>query len=819
MTNTLTTFAPCHAFTNISSITLCSSPCKSQMPPMWQALTSGETNFPAMSKRVKKALRLLLPHPIKVKKEMEKLDPVTQVPMLNTDGKVITEEVEVKIPLYRVVSVFDVAQTEGKPLPELASNLTGDVKHYEFFMEALSRSAPVPIFFEKMDTDTDGYFSSQNQKIAIREGMSEVQTVSALIHEITHSTLHDRTKQQAEVAQLSENTEQPKPKDRRTEEVEAESISFAVCQYYGIQTGENSFGYIATWSKDKELPELKASLETINKTASGLIEDIDRNFSEIIKEKGINITPEPLAYAVGELYFSIQETEGGYDYSIYDKDYILLDGGVYDNPDISIYEAMDIIVEDDPVNGIAALKDRANAKQINYEELTEKADAAFQERVNLTPIGINSSHIKVEGHIGAWYAIDSTQMEGKDYFLLEHEDYGDEAACLIVTPQGEVVLDDVWNGFGDLEEHFATTITSENTEPITEGLSYPLPDPDMSLADRNTYGYLDDEMLPLSQARAVALFEQDLTVYLLYEDNTEAMAFDREDIDNHNGIFGMERADWIALHDFEEIKGDGKLSPEIREQLFMESSYDTYAIYQLKDDDETRDYRFEGLERLQTSGLSVEHEHYELVYTAPLADFNENKAAALEHLYEQFNLNHPADFKGHSMSVSDIVALKVGGTVSSHYVDSIGFTELPQFFELTPLMPDDFLVGERIDTPWGSFSLTSMTREQMSVAGYGFHHSSDDGAYHIMGNGTRAFAIRNEDNPLRTAELSTEQNYNQIDGVLNNQPTVAELEKDAKSGKPISLMDLLDATRRGQKANPPQKKEKIAPPKGAEMEL
>jgi len=148
-------------------------------------------------------------------------------------------------------------------------------------------------------------------------------------------------------------------------------------------------------------------------------------------------------------------------------------------------------------------------------------------------------------------------------------------------------------------------------------LSYPLPDPDMSLSDRNAYGYLDDEMLPLSQERAAELFEQDLTVYLLYEDNTEAMAFNREDIDNHNGIFGIERADWIALQDFEEIKGDGKLSPEIREQLFMESSHDTYAIYQLIDGDETRNYRFEGL-------VSVEHEHYELIYTAPLADFNEN---------------------------------------------------------------------------------------------------------------------------------------------------------------------------------------------------
>ena len=772
-------------------------------------------------KKGERSIKIIAPTPYKIKKEMEKLDPITQAPMLNADGKVVTEEVEVKIPMYKVVSVFDVAQTEGKPLPELASNLSGNVKQYELFMEALYRSAPVPVSFEKMDTDTDGYFSSQNQKICIREGMSEVQTVSALIHEIAHSKLHDRAKQQAEAAQLNENAEPPKAKDRRTEEVEAESISYAVCQYYGIQTGENSFGYIATWSNDKELPELRASLETINKTASALITDIDRNFAEIVKEKGIDLTPEYLAYEVGELYFSIQETEGGYDYSIYDKDYNLLDGGVYDNPDISIYEAMDSIVEDDPVNGIAALKDRTNAKQIDYDELTEKADAAWQQSIppaqNENLITKFSAEVGIEGHIGTWYVIDDTQIDGKDYFLLEHTTYGDESACIIVNPQGEVILDDVWNGFGDLEEHFASVITHDNSEPITEELSYPLPDPDMSLADRNAYGYLDDEMLPLSQARAAELFEQDLTVYLLYEDNTEAMAFDREDIDNHNGIFGIEKADWLVLQDFEELKGDGKLSPETKEQLFMESTEDAFAIYQLKDGEELRDYRFEGLDWINSKGLTVERDNYNFIYTEPFTKYAAQRDR-LEEIWERFNNDHPADFKGHSLSVSDIVAIRQSGIVTYHYCDSFDFAELPKFVEPAPLVPDAFLTGERIDTPRGRFSLTTMTREQMEAAGYGFHHSSDDGAYHIMGNGTRAFAIRNEDNPLRTAELSTEQNYNQIDGIINNQPTVAELEKDAKSGKPISLMDLLDATRREQKANPQEKKEKTAPSKGAEME-
>ena len=360
---------------------------------------------------------------------------------------------------------------------------------------------------------------------------------------------------------------------------------------------------------------------------------------------------------------------------------------------------------------------------------------------------------------------------------------------------------------------------------------YPLPDPDISIADRNSYGYLNDEMLPLSQERAAELFEQDLTVYMLYEDDTEAMAFEREDIDNHSGLFGIEKNDWTALQDYEELKGDGRLSPEIQEQLFLESTKDAFAIYQLKSGEEYRDYRFEGLERLQNAGLEVTHENYDFIYTASLSDFNGSVNNTLNQLYEQFNINHPTGFTGHSLSVSDIIVLKIDDVVSSHYVDSFGFQELPQFLEPALLVPDHFLTGERIDTPRGSFSLTSMTREQMAAAGYGYHHSSDDGKYHIMGNGTRAFAIKNEDSYLRTAEISTEQNFNKIDGILNNQPTVAELEETVKSGGTISLLDLANAVQAEKrekrtsvveqlKSKPLQEKEKSkkAPSVDAEME-
>ena len=234
-----------------------------------------------------KGIKIIAPTPVKRKIEKKKLDPDTKMPLMDTDGKVIIEEVEVKIPMYKVVSVFDVSQTEGSPLPTLVHSLTGSVGQYEFFLEALKRSSPVPIAFENMNPSTDGYFSEKDQRIAIRSGMGEAQTVCAAIHEITHAKLHNYV---CPNAQDAETANTPKPKDRRTEEVEAESVSYAVCQYYGIETAENSFGYIASWSKGKELNELRASLETINETASCLISDIDHCFTALNKEYGIALT-------------------------------------------------------------------------------------------------------------------------------------------------------------------------------------------------------------------------------------------------------------------------------------------------------------------------------------------------------------------------------------------------------------------------------------------------------------------------------------------------------------------------------------------------
>ena len=696
-------------------------------------------------KKGEKGIKIIAPTPYKIKEQREKLDPQTKAPLLDASGKVQTEEVEVQIPMYRVVSVFDVSQTYGEPLPTLASNLTGNVEQFEIFMEAIKRTAPVPIEIKPMSNTTDGYYHTEEKRIAIREGMSEVQTVSAGIHEVAHSLLHNKEAEKELQAQQDENAPPVKPKDRNTEEVEAESISFAVCSYYGIQTSENSFGYIASWSKGKELSELRASLETINKTSSELISGIDTHFAEIVKERGIDLTAE------------------------------------------------------------TALPEQV--PDPNKGQITE-----------------DGYNIEVDGHIGTWYVIDTEIVNGAKYFLLEHEKHGDGAACVIVDSDGKLALDDVWNGFDDLKEHFESKAAGEQRIDEPVGHDYPMPDHTVSIDDRNAYGYTADELLPLSKERAAELWEQDLPVFILYPDNTEAMIFDVEEMKEHDGLFGIETADWQAFHNRDKEK-DHLLPHEVEAQ-FLEQTPNAFAIYQLKGGEDLRDYRFERMDWLISHGLTVDRANYELVYTAPLSDFNGDKDHALNKLYEQFNINHPSDFQGHSLSVSDIVALKVDDIVSSYYVDSFGFKELPQFLEPAPLVPDNFVTGERIDTPRGSFFLTTMTKEQMEQAGYGYHHSSDNGAYLIMGNGTRAFAIRNEDNPLHTAELSTEQNYNQIDGILNNQPTVAQLEQDAKSGKPISLMDLHDAIRREEKQSvmeqlktkPPQTQEKSkkAPIIGAE---
>ena len=538
--------------------------------------------------------KIIAPTPFKKKIEQEKLDPDTQLPMLDADGKIITEEKTIQIPMYKPVTVFDVSQTEGRPLPQLAHDLSGNVANYDVFMEALRRSSPVPISIEVMGGGMDGYFDLEHQDIAIRKGMSEVQTVSAVIHEMAHALLHNRTK----------DTEEKTPElSRSTEEVQAESISYAVCAYYGIATGDNSFGYIASWSKDKTLPELRESLEVISKTADGLINDIDRHYAEILKEREAElIAAEPAMamerlYAVDDRYLHVQRTDTGVDYTIYDKASMKeLDGGQLDM------------------------------------EISTLAESAL-EICNSHGIGQNAP------------------LQVADIGILDELQAAQDAVIAIEPP------------------------VQENPEPETDTPA----DPAISVEARNAYGYTDDAMLPLTKERAMELFERDVPVYLLYGDNTEAMAFEQTEILNHDGIFGIDRADWEA------VKEQFPVATENRwQKAFQQNPADSYCIYQLRRDPELAELRFMNSQYLREHGLEPAFDHYEAVYSGSLPSDGSTEAR-LDDLYMKFNTAHPQDFTGHSLSVSDIVVLKQQGAVSSHYVDSVGFVQFPAF------LPDNYL--------------------------------------------------------------------------------------------------------------------------------
>lgn len=364
-----------------------------------------QKNFDRHVKKGEKGIRILAPAPYKIKEEQEKLDPVTGEIMLDKNGIPITEEVEIKIPAFRVVPVFDVSQTDGKELPDIGINeLSGSVEDYEDFMQALTEVSPVPITYEDIDGDAKGYFHTTDHRIAIQEGMSQSQTVKTAIHEVAHAKLHDRERNQDIVAVLD--------KDRNTKEVEAESVAYTVCQHFGIDTSDYSFGYIAGWSSDRDMKELKSSLDTIRKTASELITGIEDRLAELQKDRAV--------------------------------------------------------------------------EQEQKQELEE------------------------------------------------------------------------------------------------------------SLANR------------------------------------EAQL-----------LFGSE---------------------------------DRFGIYQLKDTEEARDIHFMGMDYLESKGIAVTKDNYDLLYTAPL-----EKGTSLEDIYTRFNIDRPADFRGHSLSVSDVVVLHQNGENTSHYVDSFGYREVPEF--------------------------------------------------------------------------------------------------------------------------------------------
>ena len=617
-----------------------------------------KNNFERNVMKGQKGIKIIAPSPYKIKQEMQKIDPHTQKPIIGKDGKPVTEEKEVTIPAYKVVSVFDVSQTEGKELPDIAvDELTGDVDRYKDFFAALEKTSPVPIAFENIEGGSHGYYHLEDKRIAINEGMSELQTLKTAIHEIAHAKLHD-------IDLNAPKDEQPRV-DRRTREVEAESVAYSVCQHYGLDTSDYSFGYVAGWSSGRELSELKSSLETIRSAAAEIINSIDENLAELQKAQ------------------DKEQTAG----------------------------------QEQPTR-----EEKAAPKEQPQPEAPAKADTAGKEKPEAAAPGKSGAQEKAG-------AAPKEAFTPETIYKMRRNPYGD-------SPENSHLLQ--------------AYVTQENGRA--------------KMGD------------------------------VLYTGTPEKC---RE-------LMGQLKSGGLTEGDVKQLYAKAQETAQTAGQ-----DKDTFSIYQIKGGDETRDFRFEPYDRLQAAGNVVDRANYELVYSAELTP-----GTSLEDIYTRFNIDHPKDFKGHSLSVSDVVVLHQDGQDAAHFVDSVGFREVPEFLqEQKQLTPDDLETGETVKTPRGTFHVTAMSREQIEAAGYGFHHQSDDGKYLIMGNGTRAFAVAAEqaqrDNPLKTAEQTTEQNGNMIDGIINNTPTVDELEAKVKAGEQISLVDLANAVKadkeRGKGAKPEKK--------------
>ena len=707
-----------------------------------------QKNFERHVNKGEKAIRILAPAPYKIKEERDKLDPVTGEMMFDENGMPQKEETEVTIPAFRAVSVFDVSQTDGKPIPELEVNeLLSTVEGYEDFVQALMNISPVPIAFEDIPGDSKGYFSTAEKRIAVQENMSESQTLKTMVHEVAHSRLHDK--------EVNQSMDIP-VKDRNTKEVEAESVAFTVCQHFGIDTSDYSFGYIAGWSSGRNMKELKSSLDTIRKTASELITGIEGAMQEL------------------QLNREMEQEHG--------KESILL----VHNEDFSEYNLVSVRGMDSAelISALSTMNEEDKSNIPSYLEskgawTTELADEQTEEaeeyhidvRYNMDTDELIDVKERMEQPIDTNLSVMGQAEQLINQLEAEKNIFTSEERNLIVNYAYK--LDDM-NKTRELAEKLAyreqyaqqdVALTIIDAKAEIDAL----PDPMIGLSEMREYGYQWDEMLPLTQEKALELFEHDLPVYLLHTDGAESLAESRERIEEHEGIFGVEKEKWnkalkqqtkitlilmdeqereytypypVVAVDIEEMGGDrtavfktsepisdtdvaeihnafygtdlefeiekelgitwvesinyedgSVITPEMaRKEQLLYASTDKYGIYQLKPNPELDSLRFEGTESLKRMGITkdnfdaIKPENYTLLYVGELSELQkETQGATLEAIFEKFNLDHPEDFRGHSLSVSDIVLLHQNGQNTAHFVDSFGYTEIPDFLrEQTP---------------------------------------------------------------------------------------------------------------------------------------
>ena len=957
-------------------------------------------------KKGEKAIKILAPAPFKAKKEVQKLDAQGR-PVMGKDGKPVTEVQEIQVPAFKIVSVFDVSQTEGEPLPSIGvEELTGSVERYGEFFKALEQTSPVPIGFEDIPGGSHGYYHLTEKRIAIQAAMSELQTLKTAIHEIAHSKLHAIDPE----APAIEQADRP---DSRTREVQAESVAYAVCQHYGLDTSDYSFGYVAGWSSGKDLKELKASLETIRATAHELITTIDGHLAQLQQQRQAQQEqpqaapleqaaeqPDPDSVfsklspkqqqemtasvkamlqtlidadlkSTGEVsqgtkeaaqaqgftiagdgtleqaeaqqeaayrlesgdYLYIQTSETGYDYTLYGPDYKELDGGQLDNPNLSLAEAGKEIlaIHELPAGTMEPL---TGDRMDDFLEATEQANAIPQPQawngidglLNGNPFMPEASPADRAAALIAVAEQNAPRLGGEErQLIMAYAEAVDDTEKMIglinrLCEQGYEMQHGHMDDF--MKSQIESEIAVERAEQTTA--HDPAAEPIVTILWSESPHLKDGQQMPLHEAEAVfgaldsskrlereqpdhagswydkTKFRIDFTMqgqpdnyegrqdfgdgdgsliehiqgyheyyaqdeswknHVLHHEGPEAWEADKAQremllyefvpyMKQHCTLSRMEQeaqrllqsgdslppeqtayltalVDYVTecrpllnqgqyqlpeppqLSDFDKSLQDYKVQvqAEVAQEAedagltveeYLASGSDApaqpnFSIYQVPRGPEGRDFRYRSYEGLQADGLSVDRKNYQLVYTAPL-----DQNTSLDEIYHRFNMEHPTDYTGRSLSLGDIVVFRQDGKQTAYYVDSVGYREVPEFLKEQgqPLTPDKLETGEIIQTPRGTFYVTAMNREQMEAAGYGFHHQSEDGRYLIMANGTRAFAIpAQHDSHIKTAEMSTEQNENMIDGILNNAPSMGELEARAKAGEQVSLSDVAAAVK------------------------
>lgn len=719
-----------------------------------------QKNFERHVNKGEKAIRILAPAPYKIKEERDKIDPVTQELLLDKDGNPQKEEVEITIPAFRAVSVFDLSQTDGKPIPELtAKELLSDVEGYQDMIRAVEAISPVPIELEEIAGDSKGYYDREAKRIAVQENMSESQTLKTMIHEVAHSKLHSKEVEQDEQMR----------KDRNTKEVEAESVAYTVCQHFGIDTSDYSFGYIAGWSSGRDTKELRSSMDTIRKTASELITGIEEQLQELQRDREVS------QEQTKESILLIQNTDL--------SEFSLLD--VYGMGRVELMQALSEMTDDDKLSIQAYLESRgAWTTEIGNQDSREYGEYHLDVRYNtdtdelidmkerkaiydkaMEPINADDVVIKFASAFESeWEVLKITNMSRdnvgktlKDMAALDEKEWdgnyleymekrGAEITLLASSSKGlNGNLPDFWDyeydfdeGLTDVEElsamqqaeyiinrlehgqpafsddernlivNYAYKLGNiEKTRELAEHIYAQevdgnqdvalamidaqaeidaLPDSMVGVSEMQEYGYTWNEMLPLTQERALELFDDDLPVYLLHTDGSETTVSDRKQITEHDGMCGIEKGDWLNERKLQMMQEELSESDSNREAQLLYGNTDKYGIYQLKDDPELDKFRFEGTGSLKRMGITKDNfdavlpENYKLVYLGELSELQgRTQSETLEAIYTKLNIDHPEDYKAHSLSVSDIVVLHEDGENSAHFVDSFGFTELPKF--------------------------------------------------------------------------------------------------------------------------------------------